>query len=156
MADVSALRARVERIADAALAAAVDTECRLLDQVVPVGAGPNHAGPNGERLIDSRQVESAGRLAVVIRYPGPIANYLDAGTGPHIIRPRSGRALAFVWPGGPPALAANRAQSFFVLDHVNHPGSTKHVGWWSRYVNEDVWRRVLGDAVADAIDRDRG
>lgn len=156
MADVSALKDRIERVAEAAVSAAVDAECRLLDAVIPIGDGPGHAGENGQHLRDTRVVESAGRLATVIRYPGLIANYLDAGTGPHVIRPRSGRALAFVWPLGPPALAANKAQRFFVLDHVNHPGSTKHVGWWSQCVNAEVWSRLLGDALAEAIARDRG
>lgn len=153
MADVGPLRDRLTAIAAAAHASAVEAELRLLDAVVPIGDGPGHAGEGGQRLVDSRQVESNGPLSTTIRYPGVVANYLDAGTGPHIIRPRAGRALAFVWPGGPPALAANRAQSFFVLDHVNHPGSTKHVGWWSRYVAEDVWARLLADALADAVAR---
>ncbi len=153
MADVSGLRARLTAAATAAHAAAVEAELRLLDAVVPIGDGPGHAGEGGQRLIDSRQVESNGPLSTTIRYPGPIANYLDAGTGPHIIRPRAGKALAFVWPGGPPELAANRAQSFFVLDHVNHPGSTKHVGWWSRYMAPDVWSRLLADAFAEAAAR---
>lgn len=150
---MSALRARVTAIADQGHRDAVDAVCRLIDAVIPVGTGPGHAGAGGQHLIDSRVVESTGPRSTRIRYDGLIANYLDSGTGPHVIYPTSGRALAFVWPTGPPALAANPASRLFVLDHVNHPGSHRHDGWWSRNVNAEVWQRVCEVYVAEAAAR---
>lgn len=148
MADVTALRGRVEAYADRVHAGAVDRVLGVLDAVVPRSDGPGRGAPGGGHLADAREVRSAGPRSTVVSYPGDVANYLDVGTGPHIIRPRTARALVFVWPNGPPELAADPGSMLFMLARVNHPGSVKHVGWWSGTVAAGPWSDAVADVAA--------
>lgn len=50
------------------------------------------------------------------------AEYDEAGTKPHVIRPKSGKALAFKWPGAPSG-ARKSKKGLYVYASVQHPGT---------------------------------
>lgn len=84
---------------------------------------------------------STGNDATVIRGVAeattPQARWTDEGTRPHTIRPRARRALRF-----------NVGGRVVYARVVHHPGSTRHVGWFSQTVKE--WPRLLAGHVRAA------
>ncbi len=86
-----------------------------------------------DRLVDIAEVQSirdsgataashgsrrAGRFEGVVFADTPQAAIQDKGTQPYTIRPASKQAL--FWPG-----------ASHPVTKVNHPGVSKHIGWWS-------------------------
>lgn len=131
--DVSGLRRAVDRwSADVHREAVGYVEERLTD-AVPRGVGPRDGR---QPLADSRQT-SVGVREATIRYTAPHGALLESGTGPHIIRASSARVLRFVWP------KSSSPTGLTFAAFVNHPGSTKHKGWWSRVMNDRAWRVAL-------------
>lgn len=63
---------------------------------------------------------------------GDYGEFLDEGVRPHVIRPRRAKVLRFV-VGGRVVYARK----------VNHPGTNKHRGWFSRPTSSTDWRLVL-------------
>lgn len=105
---------------------AVDRTTDRLDKTVPVKTG---------KLKRSRKVRmsTAGtRFSATVSYPQDYGGYLDEGVRPHVIRPRRGKVLRFV-SGGRVVYARK----------VNHPGTNKHRGWFSRPTSLADWRLVL-------------
>lgn len=119
------LRPVVERDAARKFARAVDRVTDRLDAVVPVKTG---------KLKRSRRVRfSSGRtLSAEIEYPPDYGGFLDEGVKPHTIRPRNAKALRFI-VGGRVVFARV----------VHHPGTRKHMGWFSRSTSAADWRLVL-------------
>lgn len=77
---------------------------------------PVRKGPGGGRLRDSiTSRRSFGLSGVGVEFGSkvPYAGYVEEGTPPHIIRPRSARALRFTGRSGATVYAA----------YVNHPGT---------------------------------
>lgn len=107
-------------------ARAVDRTTDRLDRTVPVKTGA---------LKRSRRVQmrASGNVMVAsITYGQPYGQYLDEGVRPHVIRPRRARVLRFV--SGGKVVYAKR---------VNHPGTNKHRGWFSRPTSTTDWQLVL-------------
>lgn len=90
-------------------------------------------------LADSSQVDTQpnGDGAVsTITFDTEYASYLDEGTGPHQID--GNPLLAFEWGG-----------QTVIVHSVQHPGSTKHVNWFTGPALDDA---AWGSAVQDALD----
>lgn len=129
--DTRALQRDVERWAERVQTAAVDSVLAELDRRVPRGSGP----ARGRRLAQTRRVRdrSGGRrLSTTIEYQAPQAAFTDEGTRPHRIQ--GNPLLVFYWP---------RAGRTVFLRHANHPGSTKHKGWFSDATDAGHWDRAL-------------
>lgn len=99
-----------------------------LDKSVPVKTG---------RLKRSRRTRlSTGGdlLSAEISYSvsPDYGQFLDEGVKPHVIRPRRAKVLRFV-VGGKVVFARR----------VMHPGTRKHMGWFSRPTSAPDWRLVL-------------
>lgn len=140
--DTRPLKAKVESWATATHRRAVEDVLSALDDAVPRGTGgPGRTGPP---LANQRQV-TIDPLSARVAYP-PLGRMLNVGTRPHVIRATRARVLSFVWPAGPRALAANPATARFFFPQVNHPGSTKHRGWWDGVVNDRRWGVALDRA----------
>lgn len=139
--DTGPLKAKVEGWAVTSHRRAVEDVLGQLDDVVPRGSGPRSGSTP---LANSRRV-TIDPLSASVAYP-PLGRLLNTGTRPHVIRARRARVLSFVWPTGPRALASNPATARFYFPQVNHPGSTKHRGWWDGVVNDRRWGVALDRA----------
>lgn len=115
------------------------------------------AAPLGETGDTRRGIESVPggsevRPAATIRSTGKGGDFVEAGTRPHVIVPRSGSALRFVGSGGrisqpaPNSRIATRAGGVVFVKRVNHPGTPPRP--WFRPV-VDRW----GEFVARAASR---
>lgn len=105
-------------------ASAVRGVLNELDRKVP-DSGEAHAG----KLRDERRtkdIAGPNRFATTIEYPSNIARYNDRGTPPHDIEPiGTGYPLRFYW---------TKAGAVVRFMKVHHPGSTKHVGWFTKTI----------------------
>jgi len=70
------------------------------------------------------------------------AKWLEFGTGPHVIKPKSPSGVLSWIPGG----GGDR----LFAKSVNHPGSVKHKGWWSEWGDEE-FENVLDRAADRAV-----
>lgn len=81
--------------------------------------------------IGHQLITDGGALSVRVGTNVDYALFVHEGTRPHIIRPRTKKALAFVWPNAPGNIAAGRPKRskrgksgpFVVLAYVQHPGT---------------------------------
>ncbi len=128
------------------LAADLDTEARRIvataARIVEGSAPSNPKTPIGKtshpgpRIRDSFEIGRDGprkngtRWTVRARNTAPHAAFVDKGTPPHLIVPRSARVLAFDVNG-----------ELVFARRVNHPG-TKATGWFDK-VMTDEWNRAL-------------
>lgn len=125
------LRDWADRVVRQAEAALLDD----LEQRVPVSDGSGDgAGAPGSTVRDQRQVDDTD-LGFTVTYPGDVPNYLDEGTEPHTIP--GNPLLAFDWGG-----------QRVIVHSVNHPGSTKDVGWWSEFMVQETWTAALEGAAS--------
>lgn len=87
------------------------------------------------------RIVSLGPLALRLESRDPVAGYLDGGTRPHTIRPRTKKALAFFWA---------KVGADVMFAEVRHPG-TKAI----RFTKTEEWRGMadLGKRVREATDR---
>lgn len=101
-------------------------------------------GPGGKigRAVSGRVEHQGGsdgggwlstRITVVVETPpqDPLPVWAEKGTRPHVIRPRTKKALSFHWP---------KAGGRVTLAKVNHPG-TKPTRWFSNTTKR--WAQVL-------------
>ena len=120
------LKPVVRREAATKFARAVDRTTTRLDKSVPVKTGA---------LKRSRRVRistSGDLFTADVEYTKKYGDYLDEGVRPHVIRPRRAKALRFVSGG-----------RIVFAKVVHHPGTRKHMGWFSRIVSLEDWRLVL-------------
>lgn len=157
MADTSQTRLRLVRWAAQGQRQASRRILASLDQRVPRGTGPR-----GGRtpLAASRKVTDTAAQSytrTTVEYPTKVANFLEDGTRPHVIRARRGKALRFVWtgvarnPASRPAsgrVPQSTGTATYFFRSVHHPGSTKQRGWWSGIVNQRRWERQLRDELS--------
>lgn len=124
MADTSATKARVETWARKVFREAVDS----------MGAKDTRDVPrkSGDLAATRRLTVDDANLRASVEYPGDLPNYLEDGTGPHRID--GNPLLVFDWP---------KAGGVVYLRHVNHPGSRKHVGWFSDTWNDEAFGLFL-------------
>jgi hypothetical protein len=85
-----------------------------LKRVAPVGRGPD-AGQLRDRIRYDRRTTGSS-VSLLFGTGVGYAKYVIAGTGPHVIRAKAGRALAFQGRGGNTVFARR----------VNHPGTRKN------------------------------
>lgn len=101
---------------------------------VDMVAALREAAPLGQTGETRRGIEAiAGgallRPAAVVRSKAPGGDYVEEGTQPHVILPRSGSALRFlggsgrVSTAGPNQRIATRAGGVVFAKRVNHPGT---------------------------------
>lgn len=123
--DSSALRTLLRDTAATGFADACETMAGFTRDEAPVDTGATR---------DSVTVTpGAGppSLSATLDVPTPQAQWCDEGTGPHPIV--GNPLLAFEWQG-----------RTVIVHSVNHPGSTKHVGWFSqRTVTDARWADAL-------------
>lgn len=98
---------------------------------------PEDTGATKRSVKQTRRV-TGNTISGVLEFTTPQAGYTDRGTRPHVIRARKARALSFYWP------KAGRRVAF---RQVNHPGSRKHQGWFSRTVTPREWSQALTRAL---------
>jgi hypothetical protein len=82
--------------------------------------------------------ERGNRYVTTVRYTAATAAFTEHGTRPHPIRPkRPGGLLSFYWP---------KVGAQVWLRSVQHPGSTEHVGWFSKTTQRwsEMLRRQVG------------
>ena len=84
---------------------------------------------------DSVDWQRDDRLTGTIFADTPQAAIQDAGTEPYMIRPKTKKAL--FWEG-----------AMHPVGKVNHPGVTKHRGWWTDAPWEQRWCDALNKALA--------
>jgi hypothetical protein len=123
--DSSALREDLRRRAEDAFQAATEEMVVFARAETPVDTGDTREAAHIEP-----GASSAPLLSATLVVDTPQARYTDEGTGPHVIE--GNPLLVFEWGG----------RTVFFRS-VNHPGSTKHVGWFSERV-VGKW----GDAIA--------
>jgi hypothetical protein len=108
--------------------------------VEDLNAGVPDSGESGPRklrdaLTVSTQTTETG-FTTELAYPVDKALWLEEGTEPHEIMPRGpGYPLSFYWP------RLGRVAHYM---RVMHPGSNKHVGWFSRRIAH--WSAFLDQA----------
>ena len=104
---------------------AVRLQKQKLDRIVPVKTG---------KLARSQKVISSTNgnvLTADFIYPTNIANFTDAGTRPHIIRPKRASVLRFEVGG-----------DIVFAKKVKHPG-TRGTKWFSRTMTLANWQSEL-------------
>ena len=124
MADTRALRERIVRHGADLVAEADRMVVLALREAAPLGA-------TGEtrRGIVSIPGGTALRPATTVRSTGKGGDYVEAGTRPHVIRPRSARALRFLGGGrrvsqaSPNQRIATTAGGVVFAAVVHHPGT---------------------------------
>ncbi len=146
MADTTDTKRKLKQWTEEVARRAFEIQLRLDTDRVPRGDSPHADG--SPKLSETRQVTVTDKGGT-ITYPTMIANYLEEGTGPHVITARVGRALVFVWPAGPAELSINPGTSLFAFKSVNHPGSTIQQGWFTTYANEEQWERSCKAAASE-------
>ena len=85
-------------------------------------------------MVLARSITLSGR-------PASRAHWVEFGTKPHVIRPKSGGGLLSIWAGRPGAIVARVAE-------VNHPGQKPRA--FMRPAFETTAAQVLG-AIAGAM-----
>lgn len=128
--DASGLRRATARWKDAVARSAAHGMAIETDRAVPMDTGAT-ARSRRLTLVSSTPTRTRWRL----EYLTPQAAYTDEGTEPHAIVPVRRRALRFVANGR--VVFARR---------VWHPGSRKHVGWFSGTIRRR-WRPMVAEAV---------
>ena len=88
-----------------------DVEGKMLD--VLTSAAPKDTGA----VRDSIKVNRVGEFEWRATTPSDVAAIQNFGSGPYKIRPKSKKAL--FWDG-----------ALHPVAEVNHPGVSKHKGWW--------------------------
>lgn len=120
MGSLDELRVAVRRSAAQRVQTATDRMTDDLKRDAPVVSGElkrrTGASFTGETLREVR-----AEAVIDVTY----AEYVTMGTRPHVIRPRTKKALSFYWP---------KAGGAVVLASVNHPG-TKANEFFERIVN---------------------
>lgn len=135
MADATALRERIIRRGEDIFAESQRLMVAELREAAPLGeTGDTRRG------IESIPGGSALRPAATIRSLGKGGDFVEEGTRPHVIRPRSGSALRFVGGSGrisqpgPNQRIATRSGGVVFAKVVNHPGTSARP--WFRPVVE--------------------
>jgi hypothetical protein len=128
MADMTSLTRKVEEAAARRTARAAIATLHQKQADAPSKTGTMRA--TGRVLPLRRQGNS---FITGIEFTSKIAVFLEKGTGPHKIESRGFGPLHFYFA------KAGKAIDTFV---VNHPGSKKHVGWFSKNL-QSVWSRSL-------------
>lgn len=133
------LRQEINRRGRRAVARSTDRLLAELDRSVPRGA--SNPRRRGQKPMASTRKVKRDPLHTRIDYTATHAGMQNAGIRPHQIRPRTARALVFVWPKAPSGLRpiGGRTLRTFAFRKVNHPGTTKHKGWFDRIVNDRAW-----------------
>ncbi len=120
----------------------------LLDQVVNITADAADMMERDISLsapIDTGALSRSGQVTTVpngagatatLTFTEDYASYLDEGTGPHTIT--GNPLLAFQWGG-----------QTVIVHTVEHPGSTKNVGWFTDRATDDA---MWSDFVQAALD----
>lgn len=113
--------------------AAADQLLEELQEAAPVNTG---------FLRDSISIEitdlGSEQLTLTVLVEADYADDLNFGTRPHPIEGRP--VLRFQWPDAPAGLEPDE-DGFFYFRSVNHPGSTKHVGWFDDVMAR--WPEIL-------------
>lgn len=91
----------------------------------PVDKGVMRA--SHEMTMRARRTSVTGRITVRAKY----AHFVHDGTRPHVIRPKSKKALKFLWRG---------KGKVVVLRQVNHPGTRARPWLWRSLVETAVPR----------------
>jgi hypothetical protein len=124
---LSQLRELVKARARVVFDAAVERTLEGLKAEAPVDTG---------ELRDSgyirQKTETGPRLSAVISFEAEQGVFTDEGTKPHKISVRTKKVLS-------------DGKNFFGTS-VNHPGSTKHIGWFTDAA-PFIWRRALKDSL---------
>ena len=116
------LIAEVEECARRAVEVAAPCVVNKVRDEAPVDTGQTRAGITGD-------VQGLRVVVTSTTEQGDIQNY---GSGPYKIKPRGKKAL--FWPGADHPVAG-----------VNHPGVSKHKGWWDDAPWEQYWRECLAE-----------
>lgn len=132
-ADASGLRRAVTRWKDDVARSAAHGMAVETDRAVPIDTGET-ARSRRVTLVASTSLRSRWRL----EYPTPQAGYTDRGTGPHPITPHPPRRFLRFYSA--------RAGRMVFARRVLHPGSRKHVGWFSQTVQRR-WGQMVREAV---------
>lgn len=107
---------------------------RAIDDFVRTGLDKRVPRDTGATAFSRRIVTTTTptRIRSRVTYPGELPKWLDEGTKPHRITGRP--LLVFFWP--------KLGRTVF-LRSVNHPGSKKHKGWFSKWITGSKWRAAL-------------
>ena len=87
---------------------------------------------------------------------GDIVRYLEEGTDPHIIRPKTSKALAFKWSSAPGGISPNGKGGEFVFKKVKHPGiEARHFVQEviTNPIIEELWQRVFEEELEKEINK---
>lgn len=134
MADTRATKQLVRRRAERIHTEAVRRVLEELADVVPDSDAARSKYPAGAypqrqpKLRTSQQVTTSStdtRFTTSVRYTAPQADFTETGTAPHTIHAKAGGLLRFYWL---------KVEAYVAFPKVNHPGSHKHDGWFSRTV----------------------
>lgn len=148
MANADTLRAGLLRRGNDIAAEAARLMVDELRLVAPLGATGDT-----QRGIEDIPGGSEVRPAHTVRSKGKGGDFVEAGTRPHVIVPRSGSALRFLGGSGrisqpaPNSRIATRAGGAVFAKRVNHPGTPARP--WFRPVI-DRWPEFLRRAAARA------
>lgn len=123
----------------------------LSDQVVPITDDAAQAMERDIALsapVDTGALSRSGQVTTVPNGAGATAtliftedyaSYLDEGTGPHTIT--GNPLLAFEWGG-----------QTVIVHSVQHPGSTKWVGWFSGKAEDDsLWGTIVQSVLDSTV-----
>ena len=121
----------------------------LSDQVVPITDESAHLMEQDIALtapIDTGALSRSGEVqtqgdgsgaVATLTFTEDYASYLEEGTGPHTIT--GNPLLAFEWGG-----------QTVIVHSVQHPGSTKNVGWFTDRATDDAMWSDLVQAAFDS------
>ena len=123
----------------------------LSDQVVPITDEAAHLMEQDIALtapIDTGALSRSGEVhtqgdgsgaVATLTFTEDYASYLEEGTGPHTIV--GNPLLAFEWGG-----------QTVIVRSVEHPGSTKHVGWFSNKAgDETLWAAMVQSTLDSTV-----
>lgn len=124
--DTTGLRSQVARLNRRIFDDAAQGMLKEAEGAAPVDTGET---VRSGRIAARAQAATAQRAK--LRFPTPQAEWTDAGTRPHVIRPKTKRALAFTVGG-----------RSVVVTRVNHPGNPG-TRWFTDTVTDSRWRSLL-------------
>lgn len=134
MADASGLRKAYQARADRVAAAAKDDWVTSLKVAAPRG----ETGQTWAQIRGQVTPTGANGYRILVQSPTPQSGWTDKGTRPHVIRPRSGRALSFNWPAGGGRVAFAK---------VNHPGN-RGSHWFRNATTATTVRQLVRQSLA--------
>lgn len=134
MADVTALKERLRTQArDVVRIVTEDFHDEVKEQGPQRREGSSVGAPLRERVL--REIAEFTSF-IGFAEDDLVPTYLEEGTTPHVITPRSsGGTMVFFWDKAPPRLV--KADGRVHLTIVHHPGSTVWKGWFTNIVNAD-------------------